>query len=132
MPHTVIHLSGAPDAVLARRAADTVAAITQRVLGKQLPVIATTVQFIPATQWFVGGASLAELGRAAFHLDISITDETNTKAEKALYLREVHAAFEALLPDLHPVSYVHLIDARAAAYGYGGHTQEWRHQQAGV
>ncbi|MBF0779431.1 4-oxalocrotonate tautomerase, partial [Streptococcus cuniculi] len=41
MPHTVIHLSGEPDALLARRAADTVAAITQRVLGKQLPVIAT-------------------------------------------------------------------------------------------
>ncbi len=70
--------------------------------------------------------------RAPSTLDISITDETNTKAEKALYLREVHAAFEALLPRLHPVSYVHLIDARAAAYGYGGRTQEWRHQQAGV
>jgi len=27
---------------------------------------------------------------------------------------------------------VHLIDARAAAYGYGGKTQEYRHQQAGV
>ncbi|AVS71468.1 4-oxalocrotonate tautomerase [Paracidovorax avenae] len=132
MPHTVIHLSGEPDARLARNAADAVARITQRVLGKQLPVIATTVQFIPADQWFVGGASLAELGQGAFHLDISITDETNTKAEKALYLREVHAAFEALVPNLHPVSYVHLIDARAAAYGYGGRTQEWRHQQAGV
>ncbi|MEZ4179863.1 4-oxalocrotonate tautomerase, partial [Salmonella enterica] len=81
---------------------------------------------------FVGGASLAELDQSAFHLDISITDETNTKAEKALYLREVHAAFAALRPRLHPVSYVHLIDARAAAYGYGGRTQEWRHQQAGV
>ncbi len=132
MPHIVIHLSGEPDAALAQRAAATVADTTQRVLGKQRPVIATTVQFIPAVQWFVGGASLAELGRSAFHLDISITDETNTKAEKALYLREIHAAFDGLLPRLHEVSYVHLIDARAAAYGYGGRTQEWRHQQAGV
>lgn len=132
MPHTVIHLSGTPDAALAHRATDTVAELTQRVLGKQLPVIATAVQFIPAEQWFVGGESLAALGMNAFHLDISVTDETNTKAEKALYLREVHAAFAALLPRLHEVSYVHLMDARAAAYGYGGHTQEWRHQQAGV
>lgn len=132
MPHIVIHLSGEPDAELARRAVDAVAEPTQRVLGKQLAVIATTVQFIAATQWFIGGASLADLGQSAFHLDISITDETNTKAEKALYLREVHAAFTALLPRLHDVSYVHLIDARAAAYGYGGRTQEWRHQQAGV
>lgn len=132
MPHIVIHLSGAPDAGLARRAVDTAAALTQRVLGKQLPVIATVVQFIPPDQWFIGGESLAALGKSAFHLDISITDETNTKAEKALYVRETYAAFAALLPRLHEASYVHLIDARAAAYGYGGRTQEWRHQQAGV
>ena len=131
MPHTVIHLSGAPDAALARRAADSVAELTQRVLGKQLPVMATAVQFIAAEQWFIGGESLAALGQSAFHLDISITDETNTKAEKARYVREVFAAMAALLPQLHEVSYVHLIDARAAAYGYGGRTQEWRHQQAG-
>jgi len=132
MPHTVIHLSGEPDASMARRAVDTVAELTQRVLGKPLPVIATAVHFIPAEHWFIGGSSLAQLKQHAFHLDISITDETNTKAEKAHYLHEVHAAFSALLQPLHPVSYVHLIDARAAAYGYGGRTQEWRHQQAGV
>lgn len=132
MPHTVIHLSGAPDAALARRAANTVAELTQRVLGKQLPIIATAVQFIADDQWFVGGESLAALGASAFHLDISITDETNTEAEKARYVRDVHAAFSALLSRLHEGNYVHLIDARAAAYGYGGRTQEWRHQQAGV
>ena len=37
-----------------------------------------------------------------------------------------------LRPDLHEVSYIHVIDARGAAYGYGGRTQEYRHQQAGV
>lgn len=132
MPHIAIHLSGPADAALARRATAAVADITQNVLGKALPVIATTVQFIATDQWFIGGVSLAELGQTAFHLDISITDETNTKAEKARYLREIHAAFAGLLPRLHEVSYIHLIDARAAAYGYGGRSQEWRHQQAGV
>jgi 4-oxalocrotonate tautomerase len=28
------------------------------------------------------------------------------------------------------VSYVHVIDARAAAYGYGGKTQEYRYHHA--
>lgn len=132
MPHIVIHLSGEPDAQLTRRAVDTVAELTQSVLGKELPVIATTVQYIADDAWFIGGRSLADLGQSAFHLDISITDETNTKAEKARYLREVYAAMAALRKNLHNVSYVHLIDARAAAYGYGGLTQEYRHQQAGV
>jgi 4-oxalocrotonate tautomerase len=130
MPHIVIHLSGHPDPVLARRVSDMVADLTCEVLGKERQVIATTVQFIPADQWFIGGRSLAEQGRSAFHLDISITDETNTKAEKARYLQQVYEAFAALRADLHEVSYVHLIDARAAAYGYGGRTQEYRHQRA--
>ncbi|KWT74643.1 MULTISPECIES: 4-oxalocrotonate tautomerase [unclassified Variovorax] len=132
MPHIVIHLSGQPDAQLTRRVVDTVAELTQSVLDKKLPVIATTVQYIADDAWFIGGRSLAELGKSAFHLDISITDETNTKAEKARYLREIHAAMAALRTNLHEVSYVHLIDARAAAYGYGGLTQEYRHQRAGV
>ena len=132
MPHIVLHLSGAPDATRTRQAVDAVVRLTQSALGKKLPVIAVAVQHIPADQWFIGGETLASLGRSAFQLDISITDETNTKAEKARYLREVHATMAALLPDLHEVSYVHVIDARAAAYGYGGLTQEHRHQQAGA
>ena len=95
MPHIVVHLSGAPDAQLTRKTVDVVAELTQSVLGKQLPVIAVTVQYIAADTWFIGGQSLASLGKSAFHLDISITDETNTKAEKARYLREVHAAMAA-------------------------------------
>lgn len=132
MPHIVIHLSGQPDAQLTRRVVDTVAELTQSVLDKKLPVIATTVQYIADDAWFIGGRSLAELGQSAFHLDISITDETNTKGEKARYLKAVFDAMARLRPDLHEVSYVYLIDARAAAYGYGGKTQEYRHQQAGV
>ena len=132
MPHIVIHLSGQPDARLTRKVVDKVSDLTQSVLDKKLPVIAITVRYIAADSWFIGGQALAELGKSAFHLDISITDETNTKAEKARYLREVHAAMARLRPDLHEVSYVHVIDARAAAYGYGGKTQEFRHQQAGV
>lgn len=132
MPHITLHLSGAPDATRTRQAVDAVVRLTQSVLDKKLPVIAVAVRHIAADQWFIGGETLASLGRSAFQLDISITDETNTKAEKARYLREVHAAMAALIPDLHEVSYVHVIDARATAYGYGGLTQEHRHQQAGV
>ncbi len=132
MPHIAIILSGEPDAQLTRRTVEVASELTQAVLGKKLPVIAIAVQYVAADAWFIGGRSLAELGRSAFHLDISITDETNTKAEKARYLREIHAAMAALRKNLHEVSYVHLIDARAAAYGYGGQTQEYRHQQAGM
>ena len=37
-------------------------------------------------------------------------------------------ARECLLGDLHEESYIHVQDVRAAAYGYGGKTQEYRYQ----
>jgi 4-oxalocrotonate tautomerase len=130
MPHIVIHLSGQPDAARDRRVVDAVAGLTQSVLGKKLPVIAITLQHIPRDRWFIGGHALSELGKNAFHLDISVTDETNTKTEKARFIKDAYAAFQDILGELHECSYVHVIDARAAAYGYGGATQEYRHQHA--
>jgi 4-oxalocrotonate tautomerase len=132
MPHIVIHLSGPRNTELGLNAVAMVNRLTAEVLGKMPEVMATTVQYISDDDWFIGGQPLSVLGGSAFHLDISITDETNTKAEKARFVREVYEEFAVLRPGLHETSYVHLIDARAAAYGYGGRTQEWRHQQAGV
>lgn len=132
MPHIVIQLSGQRDAALARKAVEAVEGLTQTVLGKDRAVMASTVEFVSADDWFIGGTPLSETGENAFYLEVSITDETNTKAEKSRYLAEVFSAFQHLLPRLHATSYIHLVDARAAAYGYGGRTQEWRHQRAGV
>ena len=132
MPHIVMELSGPRDAAIVKAAVGAVESLTRTVLGKLPQVMATTVRNVPAEDWFIGGKPLSEIGGSAFYLAVSITDETNTKAEKARYLREVFDAMSALLPDLHETSYIHLVDARAAAYGYGGRTQEWRHQQAGV
>ncbi|MDQ8031274.1 MAG: tautomerase family protein [Bordetella sp.] len=128
MPHIVIHLSGQPDPARDRRIVQATMDLTHEVLGKDRAVIAITLLHVAPEQWYIAGRSLAELGHNAFHLDISVTDETNTKAEKARFLAAVHAAFAEILAPLSEVSYVHVIDARAAAYGYGGRTQEYRHQ----
>ena len=57
-----------------------------------------------------------------------ITDETNTKSEKAEYICEVFEGFARLLGNLHEESYIYVQDVRAAAYGHGGQTQEHRFQ----
>lgn len=130
MPHIALQISGQPDAELTRRAAATVAELTQRVLGKDANLIATVVEYVPLEQWIIAGKPLSEhtTGRNAFQLDISVTDETNTKAEKAQFLKEAFAALSEVIGDVNTVSYIYVIDARAAAYGYGGQTQEFRHQ----
>jgi len=132
MPYIHIQISGPRDDALAGRAAEAAAELTSGILHKDRALTAAVVEFIEPGHWFVAGKALASHGPRSYHWMVSITDETNTKAEKARYLREVHAAMAKIRPDLHEVSYIHVIDARGAAYGYGGKTQEYRHQQAGV
>lgn len=132
MPHINLQLSGTPDAELSRRAAAVVADLTIEILGKPRELVAVAIHYVDRPHWFIDGRSLAQWGRNAFHLDISITDETNTKAEKARYLQRMHAELSALIGEVHETSYIHVIDARAAAYGYGGLTQEQRYQAARI
>ena len=100
--------------------------LTSRILGKKHDLIATIITYVRPEDWLIGGKTLSEIGVSSFSLEIIVTDETNTKAEKAEYLAEVFACFERLLGTVHPTSYVHVHDARASAYGYGGRTQEAR------
>ena len=101
--------------------------LTTRILRKDPAVTSILVEHVDPGSWVVGGRTLLEQGKSSFYFDISITDETNTKDEKARYIREAFDGFAALLDDLHEESYIHLRDVRATAYGYGGRTQEARH-----
>jgi 4-oxalocrotonate tautomerase len=130
MPMINVQVAAEPEAMLTRRIAETVTALTARVLGKDPHVAAVAVEYLPRRQWFVGGVPVEELGKAAFFLDVRISDGTNTKDEKARYVAEAFAAMERLLGPLHPESYVHVNDVRADAYGYGGLTQERRYVQS--
>jgi 4-oxalocrotonate tautomerase len=102
--------------------------LTSRVLGKRRDLTAVVIDYVDPRDWFVGGKSLAELKQASFYFDVKVVDETNTKAEKARYVSEAFEAFAAILGNLHHESYVHVHDVRAAAYGFGGKTQEYRQQ----
>ncbi|MCK0207442.1 4-oxalocrotonate tautomerase [Starkeya koreensis] len=103
------------------------AALAAQWLGKDPTVTAVLVERAEAHHWFVGGRSLAQEGLAASWLDIRVTEGTNTKDEKAAFVAATFAAMAELLGPLHPESYVHVVEARADAYGYGGLTQERRY-----
>lgn len=131
MPYLHIQISGAADDPLAERVAAAASELTSRVLHKDPALTAVVIDFVPASQWFVAGKRLSGGAQRSYHWTVSITDETNTKAEKAAYLAAVHQAMDELLGGAVEHSYTYVIDARAAAYGFGGRTQEWRYQQAG-
>jgi len=111
--------------------AATLLELTSRILKKKREVTSIAIDYVNPADWIVGGRSLLEQGKNSVYFDIKITDETNTKAEKAEYIREAFAAFKALLGDLHEESYIYVEDVRAGAYGYGGTTQEHRFQHPG-
>jgi 4-oxalocrotonate tautomerase len=107
--------------------ADLLLDLTSRILGKKPSVTAIAIDYVDPRDWIVGGKSLAEHGKSSVYFDIKITDETNTKDEKARYIRAAFDGFAALLGDLHEESYIYVQDVRADAYGYGGLTQEYRY-----
>lgn len=128
MPFIHIRISGAADAELTQRVARQASELTARLLGKDPALTAVAVEFIDASRWFIAGRALGAGRPRSYHWSVSITDETNTKREKALYLQAVHETMGALLGGVAEHSYVHIADLRASAYGFGGRTQEERYQ----
>jgi 4-oxalocrotonate tautomerase len=128
MPILNVKVSAARSSEMTRKISSALSNLTKRILGKDPQVISIAIEYVDPEDWIVGGKSLAEQGKSSVYFDIKITDETNTKAEKAIYIREAFAAFSELLGDLHHESYIYIQDVRATAYGYGGKTQEFRYQ----
>ena len=126
MPIINIAVTGRPDPALSARIAAQVSALTRTHLRKDPTVTAIAVAYVDPQHWFAGGASLAAQGKSSFWLDIKVVDGTNTKPEMADYLAHVFAAMGEILGDVHPESYVLVHEVPAAAYGYGGKTQEFR------
>lgn len=129
MPILNVKVSGKKSIETTKRINELLLDLTHRILGKKKEVTAIAIDYVELDQWFVGGRLLSEQGKNSFYFDIKITDETNTKDEKAQYINEAFAGFERILGNLHEESYIYVQDVRAASYGYGGKTQEYRYHQ---
>lgn len=130
MPILNVKVSADPSRDLTSQINSLLLDITSRILKKKPEVTAIAIDYVSTEHWSISGKSLRDLGKKSVYFDIKITDETNTKDEKAKYIAEAFAGFERLLGELHETSYVYVQDVRAATYGYGGKTQEYRYQNA--
>ena len=126
MPIVNVSVTGKPDARLSAAIAKEATEITAKLLRKDPTITAVAVNYIDPQHWFAGGKSLAEHGSNTFWLDIKVVDGTNTKLELEAYLKAVFEAFGRLLGGVHEESYAFVHEVPAAAYGYGGKTQEFR------
>jgi 4-oxalocrotonate tautomerase len=127
MPILNVKVSAAKSPELTRQISDLLLELTTRILKKDRRVTAIAIDFIDRDCWVVGGSLLSEQGKNSFYFDIKVTDETNTKDEKAQYIREAFDGFARILGNLHDESYIYVQDVRATSYGYAGLTQEHRY-----
>ncbi len=129
MPILNVKISGTKSAETTKQITDLLLDITTRILKKKSEVTAIAIEYVDRDCWIVGGKLLSEQNKNSFYFDIKVTDETNTKDEKAQYIKEAFEGFERILGNLHEESYVYVADVRATAYGFGGKTQEYRYHQ---
>jgi 4-oxalocrotonate tautomerase len=127
MPILNVKVSATKSPELTKKISEMLLDLTTRILKKKREVTAVAIDFIAHDSWVVGGQLLSEQKKNSFYFDIKITDETNTKDEKALYIKEAFAGFAEILGNLHEESYIHVQDVKAASYGFGGYTQEYRY-----
>jgi 4-oxalocrotonate tautomerase len=129
MPILNVKVSGLRSKEMTKSISKILLELTSRILHKDPEVTAIAIEYVHPEDWIVAGKSLAEHGKSSIYFDIKVTDETNTKAEKAQYIREAFDAFSTLLGDLHNESYIYVQDVRATSYGFSGLTQEYRYHQ---
>ena len=126
MPILNVKVSAKRSSEMTQRISTILQDLTSGILHKDPRLIAVTIDYVKPEDWIIAGKSLVEHGKSSIYFDIKITDETNTKSEKAQFIQEAFTAFSDLLGNLHEESYMYVQDVRATAYGYGGRTQEYR------
>jgi 4-oxalocrotonate tautomerase len=127
MPILNVKISGKKNPETTKMVADLLLELTTRILRKDKNLISIAIDYIDHDNWIIAGEALSEQNKNSFYFDVKVTDETNTKNEKALYIKEAFQGFSKILGNLHPESYIYVQDVRATSYGYTGKTQEYRY-----
>ncbi len=127
MPYLNVKLCAPESAGNTEKIAALLTDLTVEVLRKKRELTAVVVEYVSRNHWFIGGAPMASQQTATFYLEIKVTEGTNTKDEKAIYIQKIFTAIEAILGGLNPASYIVIHEVRADAWGYQGATQEYRY-----
>ncbi|KXF83362.1 tautomerase family protein [Enterovibrio coralii] len=130
MPYLNVRISAVESPESAEKVVDSLMKHTTEVLGKKPDVTSIDIDFVDPAKWFVGGMRMSERNAVTFYLEIKVTDGTNTKQEKAQYVRNVFSDFEAIFGEVTPASYIVVDDVRADSWGFEGKTQEYRFIQS--
>ncbi|WP_076637191.1 tautomerase family protein [Lactiplantibacillus plantarum] len=127
MPYLRVRIATLDNKVPASEIAQKLTSLTVSDLNKVTDVDAVDLQYVDPQTWFIGGKSLTELNETSFFIEIKITESTNSRDQKARYIKDVFNAMSKWFENISTASYVVLQDVAADSWGYGGKTQEYRY-----
>ena len=126
MPYLRVRIATHATTVTTAQVASTLTDLAVTKLGKTAAAAAVDVHFSAPSDWFIGGQALAP-DQSSFFIEIKLTAGTNTRDEKAAFIKAAYQAMSKLLPHVATTSYIVLQDVGADSWGYGGETQEFRY-----
>ncbi|AXX88880.1 hypothetical protein CKA55_03300 [Arcobacter suis] len=127
MPYINVKLNVKESDEVREKIADIVLENTTTILNKKADVTSVLVEFVPQNTWSVGGKNYV-----TFYLDIKITKGTNTKEQKANYIKKCYKDFQELLGEITPASYIVIDEVDGDSWGFEGLTQEYRYIQSKI
>ena len=122
MPYINVKLNVKESDELKEKIVDIVLENTTNILNKKKEVTSVLVEFVSQKSWSIGGKN-----STTFYLDIKITKGTNTKEQKANYIKRCYEDFQGLLGEVNPASYIVIDEVEADSWGFEGLTQEYRY-----
>ena len=122
MPYINVKLNAKESDEVREKVVAIVLKNTTNILNKKAEVTSVLVEFVSQKSWSIG-----EKNSTTFYLDIKITKGTNTKEQKANYIKKCYEDFNKLLKDINPASYIVIDEVEADSWGFEGLTQEHRY-----
>ena len=122
MPYINVKLNVKESDELREKIVHIVLENTTNILNKRKEVTSVLVEFVSQKNWSVGGKN-----STTFYLDIKITKGTNTKEQKANYIKKCYKDFQELLGEITPASYIVIDEIDGDSWGFEGLTQEYRY-----
>lgn len=127
MPYLRVRIASPKTTVTSQQVAAMLTQLAVEKLGKAGAIAAVDVHFTDPNDWFIGAKSVAETNETSFFVEIKITESTNSRDDKAAFIKSTFENMSQFFPNVSPTSYVVLQDVASDSWGYGGKTQEYRY-----
>lgn len=127
MPFVNIAVAGTPLSESQKQALfDETTRLMNEVMKKNADLTSVRIDEFGGHNWAIGRKPANDRGETAVHMDIKITEATNTDDEKAEMIRKGMEMLRNIVGVTPEASYIVIHDVKASAWGYDGLTQQQR------